>query len=86
MKVEWIRCEERLPDQADLYWIQPSPILDDGETREVELAEWYADMEMWGVLGLSQLLHPHDDDGAPTHWAYAEVPDPPEEIADASTA
>ena len=79
MPVEWIRCEERLPEESGLYWIQPSPILDDEETREVELGEWYADMEMWGVLGLSDLLHPYDDDGIPTHWAYADLPDPPEE-------
>ena len=84
MKVEWIRCDERLPEQGGLYWVQPSPILEGEGAREVELAEWYADREMWGMLGLSDLLHPHDSDGAPIHWAYAEVPDPPEKPADAS--
>lgn len=82
MKVEWFRCEEELPKKSSLYWVQPSPILEDEETPEVELAEWYADSEMWGMLGLSELLHPPDDDGIPTHWAYADVPDPPEEATD----
>ena len=83
MEVEWIRCDERLPDESDFYWVQLPIVFEDEAMPEPQMAEWYADMTAWGLLGLSDLVFT-DDEIFPTYWACAELPEPPKEAADDS--
>jgi len=77
MKVEWIRCDKKLPEKSGQYWIYGPWTTDpSGYQLGVELAAWDGDSSYWWIDDMSFVL---DHDEAPTHWACAVLPEPPKE-------
>ena len=81
MKVNWIQSKQRSPDKSGYYWVQLPAILEDNQVYKsphIELALWEEDRDAWDIIGLSEIVY-EDAEYAPTHWATAELPDPPED-------
>lgn len=70
MQVEWIPCEERMPDTSRKVWVYPSPF---SENESAPIASWYK-REWW--VGRRCLPR-----SSFTYWAEIDWPEAPKEEA-----